>query len=88
MSSEGNAAHPVGYNSPLQIVMAIYHTFLKLELAGSGVQGGHYYLQRAVTPPDCLEICVIVICELYINKICGIPICILAHLICGFVIPT
>ncbi len=33
---EWNAAHPVGYNSPLQIKMAVWHTFLKkFELAGS-----------------------------------------------------
>jgi hypothetical protein len=66
MSSGGCSAHPVRYNSPLlQIVMAVWHTFLKFELVGSGVDfngclahfkfkqisaNGHYYLQRAATP--------------------------------------
>jgi hypothetical protein len=33
MFSEGNAAHPVGFDSQSQIVMAVWHTFLKFELA-------------------------------------------------------
>ncbi len=37
MSSEGCAAHPVGYNSPLQIKMAIWRPFFEFELAGLGV---------------------------------------------------
>jgi hypothetical protein len=37
MFSEDNAAHPVGCDNPLQIVMAVWHTFLKFELAGSGM---------------------------------------------------
>jgi hypothetical protein len=37
MFSEGNAAHPVGYDSPLEMVMAVSCTFFKFELAGSGV---------------------------------------------------
>jgi hypothetical protein len=36
ISSEGYAAHPVRYNSPLQIIMADWR-FFYLELAGSGV---------------------------------------------------
>jgi hypothetical protein len=38
--SEGNAAHPFRCDSPLQIVMAIWRTFLKFELAGSGADYG------------------------------------------------
>jgi hypothetical protein len=37
LSSEDCVAHPVGYNSPVQILMAVYHTFLKFELARLGV---------------------------------------------------
>ncbi len=33
MFSEGNAAYPVGFDSQSQIVMAVWHTFLKFELA-------------------------------------------------------
>jgi hypothetical protein len=33
----GNAAHPVGCDSPLQILMAVWCTFLKFELVGLGV---------------------------------------------------
>ncbi len=43
MSSEGNAAHPVGYNSPLHIKMASLVHFLKFELTGLGV-GARYRL--------------------------------------------
>jgi hypothetical protein len=32
MFSEGNAAHPVGCDSPLLIVMAVRHTFFDLNL--------------------------------------------------------
>jgi hypothetical protein len=32
-----DAVHPVGCDSPLQIVMAVWCTFLRFELAGSGV---------------------------------------------------
>jgi hypothetical protein len=39
MSSEGCAAHPVGI-AALQIVIAIWRTFFKFELEGSGV-GAH-----------------------------------------------
>jgi hypothetical protein len=35
--SEGNVAHPVRCDSPLQIEMSIWRTFLKFELARSGV---------------------------------------------------
>ncbi len=54
------------YNSPLQIVIFVWHTFWEFELAGSGVgarngclahfkfkkrvSNGHYYMQRAATP--------------------------------------
>jgi hypothetical protein len=34
MFSEGNAVHPVRSDSPLQIVMAVWHTFLYLNLLG------------------------------------------------------
>jgi hypothetical protein len=35
MFSEGNAAHPVGCDSPLQIVLAVWRTFFfKFELPG------------------------------------------------------
>jgi hypothetical protein len=34
MSSEGCAAHPSGITEPLLIVMAVWCTFLKFELAG------------------------------------------------------
>jgi hypothetical protein len=34
MFSEGNAAHPVGSDSPLQIVIAVWRTFLYLNLLG------------------------------------------------------
>jgi hypothetical protein len=37
MFSEGNAAHPVGCDSPLQKVMAVWCHFLKFELTGTGV---------------------------------------------------
>ncbi len=36
MFSEGNADHPVGCDSPLQIVMAVWHTFFESEFSGSG----------------------------------------------------
>ncbi len=46
MFSEGNAAHPVGCDSPLQIEMSVWHaTNLK-----KSAQNRHYYLQLAVTP--------------------------------------
>ncbi len=35
--SEGNAAHPVGFDSLLQIVMAVWCPFFEFELSGSGV---------------------------------------------------
>jgi hypothetical protein len=62
MTSEGCAAHPVGYNSPLQTKMAIWRIFLNLYLLVgvweptadySGCltrQNDHYSLQRAATP--------------------------------------
>jgi hypothetical protein len=37
MFSEDNGAHPVRCDSQLQIVMAVWLTFQKSELAGSGV---------------------------------------------------
>jgi hypothetical protein len=42
-SAEGNAAHPVGCDSPLQIVMAIWHSFLNLNLLGPVWQPAAYY---------------------------------------------
>jgi hypothetical protein len=36
MFSEGNAAHPVGYDS-LQIIMAVWHPFFKFDLPARGV---------------------------------------------------
>jgi hypothetical protein len=60
MLSEGNAAPPVGCDSPLQIEMAVWRPFcLNSNFLGrvwqpsaeyNGVPKGHYYLQRAVTP--------------------------------------
>ncbi len=44
MASEGCAAHPVGYNSPLQIEIAVWRTFFEFELVGSGV-GAPFILQ-------------------------------------------
>jgi hypothetical protein len=41
MSSDGCAAHPVTYNSPLQIVMAIWRTFLKICWVGGGGGAGY-----------------------------------------------
>jgi hypothetical protein len=35
--SEGDAVHPVRCDSPLQIVMAVWCTYLRFELSGSGV---------------------------------------------------
>ncbi len=37
MFSEGNAAHPVGCDGPLKIVMAVLRTFFEFELPESGV---------------------------------------------------
>jgi hypothetical protein len=37
MFSEGNAAHPVGCDSPLQIVHAVWWNFFEFELAGLGL---------------------------------------------------
>ncbi len=34
MFSEGSAAHPVGVDSPLQIVLAVWYSFFEFELAG------------------------------------------------------
>ena len=61
MLSEGNAAPPVGCDSPLQIVMAVWRPFcLNLNFLGrvwqpsadnnGAAPKGHYYLQRAVLP--------------------------------------
>ncbi len=60
MLSEGNAAHPFGCDSPLQIVVSVCRPFcLNSNCLGSvgqpsadkhGAPKGHYYLQRAVTP--------------------------------------
>jgi hypothetical protein len=38
MPSQDCGAHQIGYNSSLQIKMTFWHTFLKFELAGSGVE--------------------------------------------------
>jgi len=38
MFSEGNAAHPFGCESPLQIVMAVRRTFLNLNFLGRVLQ--------------------------------------------------
>jgi hypothetical protein len=58
--SEGNAANPVGCDSPLQIEMAVWRPFclssnflggvLQPSADNNGAPKGHYYLQRAVTP--------------------------------------
>jgi hypothetical protein len=59
--SEGNAAHPVGSDSPLPIVMAVWRPYcLNSNFLGrvrqpsaadnNGASKGHYCLQRAVTP--------------------------------------
>jgi hypothetical protein len=37
MFSEGCAAHPDGYISPLKIVMAVRQIYFEFEFAGSGV---------------------------------------------------
>jgi hypothetical protein len=37
MFSEGNAAHPVECDSPLQIVLAVWRTIFEFELPESGV---------------------------------------------------
>ncbi len=37
MFSEGNAAHSIGCDSPLEMVMAVCHTFFEFEFAGSGM---------------------------------------------------
>jgi hypothetical protein len=60
MLSEGNDALPVGCDSPLQIVMAVWHPFcLNFNFLGwvqqpsadnYGAPNGYFYLQRAVTP--------------------------------------
>jgi hypothetical protein len=60
MLSEGNAALPVGCDSPLLIVMVVWHPFglnsnflgrvLQPSADNNGAPKGHYYLQRAVTP--------------------------------------
>jgi hypothetical protein len=54
MLSEGNAAHPVRCDIPLQMVMAVWHPFyLNSNFCPSadnnGAPNGHYYLQRAVS---------------------------------------
>jgi hypothetical protein len=59
MLSEGNAAHPVGCDSPLQILMAVWRPFcLNSNFLGhvrqpsadnNDAPKGHYYLQRSVT---------------------------------------
>jgi hypothetical protein len=46
ISSEGCATHPVGYNSPLQEVMAVWRASNLEKIASNG----HYYMQRAATP--------------------------------------
>ncbi len=60
MLSEGDAAHPVGCDSPLQIVMAVWSPFcLNSNFLGwawqhsadnNSAPKSHYYLQKAVTP--------------------------------------
>ncbi len=58
MLSEGNAALPVGCESSLQMVMAVWRPCC-LNFLGwvwlpsadnNSAANGHYYLQRAVTP--------------------------------------
>ncbi len=65
MLSEGNATHPFGCDSPLQIVMAVWRPFClnsnflgrvwQPSAANNGAPKGHYYLQRAVTPTRSLS---------------------------------
>ncbi len=71
MFSEGNAAHPVGCDSPPQIVMAVRHTFLiwtcwvecgslllsimALFKFKKRAPNSQYYLQQAVTPDEITE---------------------------------
>jgi hypothetical protein len=43
ISSEGCAAHPVEYNSPLQIKMDIWRTFLNLNLQGRAWKAAAFY---------------------------------------------
>jgi hypothetical protein len=60
MCSEGNAAHPVGCDRPLQIVKEVWRPFcLNSNFLGrvghpfadnNGAPKGHFYLQRAVPP--------------------------------------
>jgi hypothetical protein len=50
MLSEGNAAHPVRCDIPLQIVMSNDSLALRTSADNNGAPKGHYYLQRAVTP--------------------------------------
>ncbi len=60
MLSDGNAAHPVRFDSPLLIVMSVWRPFcLNSNFLGrvwqpsadnNGAPKGHYYLQRAGTP--------------------------------------
>jgi hypothetical protein len=59
MLSEGSAAHPLGCDSPIQIVIAVWRPFClnsnflcrvwQPSADNNGVPKGHYYLQRAVT---------------------------------------
>jgi hypothetical protein len=57
MFSEGNAAQIVRCDSPLQIVMMVWRTFLLLKIKAvwhasnfkKSTPNGHYYLQRGVT---------------------------------------
>jgi hypothetical protein len=54
MLSEGNAAHPVGCDSPVQRPFCLNSNFLgrvsQPSAENNGAPKGHYYLQRAVTP--------------------------------------
>jgi hypothetical protein len=50
MFSEGCDAHTVRYNSLLQIKMVIWHTFLKFELAESGVGAKNFKKVHQILP--------------------------------------
>jgi hypothetical protein len=65
MLSEGNAVLPVGCDSTLQIIMAVWRPFcLNLSFLGrvwqpfadyNGAPNSHYYLQRAVKPYQIIQ---------------------------------
>jgi hypothetical protein len=51
MLSEGNAVHPGGCDSPLQIVIGDWRASNLRKSASNG----HYYMQRAVTPDQIIQ---------------------------------